>query len=84
MGYVIGIIITALIIFLLFKLLKASIKIGFKLLLNAVGGFIVLFLLNLFGGLVGLHIDVTWLNAIIVGLIGLPGVIVILLLQYLW
>ena len=84
MELIIGIAVAAVIIFLLFKILKTSMKLGFKLLINALAGFVALFLLNLFGGVIGLHIDITWVNAIIVGLIGLPGIVVIFILQYLW
>ncbi len=68
---------------LLFKILKTPLRWAFKLLLNAAIGFVALIVLNFFGGWVGLSLGVNWLNAIIVGVLGIPGVILLLLLKYL-
>ena len=46
-------------------------------------GFAVLFLLNFAGGFVGLSLGINWLNAIVVGIFGAPGVVLLLLLKYL-
>lgn len=80
---IIGIIVLGLLLWLVFKIMKTSIKLIWKLLINAAGGVIGLFLLNIFGGFVGLTLDITWFNAIFVGLLGLPGMVLLLLLKYL-
>ena len=54
-----------------------------RLLANTIGGFIVLFILNFLGGFVGISLGFNWVNAIIVGIFGLPGVGFLLLLQWL-
>ena len=69
-----------LLIWLILKLLKKPIKWAFKLLLNALSGFFFLLIFNFFGGIVGLNVPITWLNAIVTGVFGVPGVIVLLLL----
>ncbi len=81
---IILLIVLALLLIPLFKLLKTPIKWAFKLLIHAASGFIALWVLNLFGGLVGLTIEITWVSAIVVGILGLPGVIILLLAQYIF
>lgn len=66
---------------LLFKLLKKPIKLAWKLFLHALSGFVFLFIFNFFAGFVDLSIPITWLNAIISGVLGIPGVILLLILQ---
>ena len=67
---------------LLLKLLKKPIKWAFKLLLHALFGFVFLFIFNFVGAWVGLSLPVTWLNAVISGVLGIPGVILLLILNY--
>lgn len=81
---IIALVILALLLIPLFKLLKTPLKWAFKLLIHAASGFIALFLLNLFGGLIGITIEITWISAIIVGVLGLPGVILLLLIKYIF
>ena len=62
-------------------LLVIPLKVIFKLIINGIIGGIILFLFNLVGGLFGLGIAINPLNAIIVGVLGVPGVILLLILQ---
>jgi len=66
-------------IWLILKLLKKPIKWAFKLLLNALSGYFFLMIFNFFGGIVGLHLPITWLNVIVTGVLGVPGVVLLLL-----
>lgn len=52
-----------------------------KLIANGVLGGITLLLFNFIGGVFGLNIIINPLNAIIVGFLGVPGVILLLILQ---
>ena len=80
----IGIGIIALIaVVLVLKLLSAHIRIAMKLLINGLVGFVVLFLLNFAGEWVGISLGINWINAIVVGVLGAPGVVLLLLLKYL-
>lgn len=80
----IGIVVVAVIaIVLVLKLLSAPIRLAGKLLINALVGFAVLFLLNFAEGLTGLSLGINWFNAIIVGFLGAPGVVLLLLIKYL-
>ncbi len=76
---VVGVVAVILVVWLFRKPLKWI----FKLLLNALFGFIALGLLNYFGGNFGISLPINWFNAIVVGVLGLPGVILLLLMKYL-
>ena len=75
--------IAVLAVFLLIKLLTAPIRFAGKMLINALVGFVVLFLLNFAGSIVGLSLGINWFNALVVGVFGAPGVVLLLLLKYL-
>lgn len=81
-GSSIAIIIGAVLLLWLFiKIFKKPIKWVFKLLLNALVGFIALFFINYLGSFVGLHITVGWLSAIVTGVLGIPGIVLLLLIE---
>ena len=67
---------------LLFKLLRKPIKWVFKLLLHALFGFVFLFLFNFFGAWVDLSLELNWVNAVVTGVLGVPGVVILLLVKY--
>ena len=69
-----------LILYVLCKLLAAPLKLILKLVCNALVGVVVLILFNLVGGLFGLSLAVSPLNALIVGVLGAPGVILLVIL----
>ena len=67
------------VLFIILKLISLPIKIIIKLLINAFIGGVVLFLINL-TGLIAL--DITWITALIVGFLGVPGVIIVILMHF--
>ena len=73
----IGLVVLAIAKFLLN--LKISKLIG--LILNIVLGIIVLWLVNTFGGSLGIAIPINIITALVVGLGGLPGVILLIILS---
>ena len=77
------IVIAVIAVFLVLKLLTAPIRFAAKMLINALVGFVVLFLLNFVGGIVGLSLGINWFNALVVRIFGAPGVVLLLLLKYL-
>ncbi len=77
------IIVVAILVLVVFIILKKPIKIILKLVLNTVVGFIALFALNWLGAFVGITVAVNWINAVIVGVLGVPGVALILLINWL-
>ena len=74
--------IAALLIYVLLRLIALPIQWGIKLLLNSVCGFICLFLLNSISGFTGIRFPINYVTAIIAGFLGLPGIGVLALLQF--
>ena len=64
-------------------IISLPIKIIIKLMVNALVGGIVLFLINLIGANFGLVLDINWITALIVGFLGVPGVVIVLILHFL-
>ena len=69
---------------LILKILTKPIRWIFELLLNAAFGFVLLFLVNFFGDPVGIYIGVNFVNALVAGFLGVPGVILLVLLHFLF
>jgi len=69
------------ILYIVAKILVVPIKVVWKLIINAIVGGITLVLINFFGGFVGIHIGVNFLTAIIAGVFGVPGVVLLLVAQ---
>ncbi len=70
---------TLILIVLLGRTLLVPIKILCKILLNSLLGGIILVVLNLIGTHFGLFIPVNVINSVAVGILGIPGVILLLL-----
>lgn len=68
---------------LIAKLLSAPLKIVFKLIANAIVGAIVLVLINFIGGFFAFHIDLNFITALIAGALGVPGVIILAIIELL-
>ncbi len=65
-----------------FKLFSAPLRLALKIGLNTALGFLALAVLDWLGPLLGLHIGVNLINALIVGILGLPGLALLVLLQW--
>lgn len=76
-GYILGI----MIVFVLARISLKPIKFIIKILMNSIAGGVVLLLINTLGKFVGIHIGINAITAVAVGLLGLPAVILMLLLQ---
>lgn len=70
-----------LMLYALGRMLLGPIKLVLKLIYNAVVGGLMLVLLNFIGNYVGLHIALNPLNALIVGFLGIPGVLLLIALN---
>ena len=78
------VIIAVVLIMLLFiRLLRTPLRFLVKFIFNTLLGFAVLILINFLGGYIDISIGVNWINAVIVGIFGLPGVALLLVLQWL-
>ena len=76
-GYILGI----LIVFVVGKVFLKPVKFILKLVANSVLGVLFIWLINLLGKGMGICIGLNPVTAIVVGALGMPGVILILLLQ---
>ena len=68
-------------VILLIKLLSAPLRKIFKFLLNAVIGFALLFVINFLGDPFGIQLQINLINALVVGFLGVPGIILLVVLQ---
>ena len=78
MAYLFGIIL----LYICIKVLFVPLKYMGKLIINAVVGGAALWVLNVFGGVLGIQIGINIVTALAVGLLGIPGVLLLLVLQY--
>ncbi len=76
-AYVIGLVL----LFFLIRIFYAPLKIAFKLLGNAIAGGVFLLFINVVGSIVNIQIGVNLATAIIAGILGIPGVTLMLILQ---
>ena len=66
---------------LIAKIFSAPIKLVMKLLANAIVGAIALIIINWIGGFFSFHIDLNFITALIAGALGVPGIIVLLIIE---
>jgi len=64
-------------------LLLVPLKMLLKFIYNGMIGGVMLWVLNLVGGFFGIAVTINPITALVTGIFGIPGVILILLLQYL-
>ena len=69
-------------VWLVIRLFRKPIRWILKLLLNTAIGFAALFLLNFFGSAITLGLN--WINALVIGVTGFPGLVLLLLIKYLF
>ena len=76
------IIVVAVVVLLLAKfLLGVNTKRLIELIINILLGILVIWLINKFGGSLGISIPLNFITALVVGILGLPGVIILILLN---
>lgn len=64
------------------RILFVPIKLLGKLVVNAALGGAALWLVNTFGGVVGLHVGINIVTVLAAGLLGIPGLLMLIVLQY--
>ncbi|MBR3569965.1 MAG: pro-sigmaK processing inhibitor BofA family protein [Oscillibacter sp.] len=80
-----GLLSAAIAIFLLVALARiftAPLRLILTLAVNTVSGLIALWLVNLFAPVTGLYIGLNVVNGLIVGVFGLPGLVLLVLLKW--
>lgn len=81
MENILALIIPVLIAVLVFKLLFSQVKLIWKIAVNSISGFICLWLLNLASGITGIVFEINFITTLIVGFLGIPGIILLLIGQ---
>jgi len=66
----------------LIRVFRTPIRVALKLLLNTTLGFFALWITNLTAGFTGITLGFNLLNALIIGVLGLPGFVLLLLTQW--
>lgn len=64
------------------RLLYVPLRLIGRLVINAFVGLFLLVLFNTIGGLVGLHIALNPVTALVVGFLGIPGVVVLFVIRH--
>lgn len=70
-----------LVVFIVLKLLSAPLKLIIKIVLNAVIGGVIIFVINWIGAGFNFGLPLEWWSALLVGFLGIPGVIILVLIQ---
>ena len=83
MENILALIVPVLIAIFVIKLLLSQVKLIWKLAVNSISGFICLWLLNLASGLTGLVFEINFITALVVGFLGIPGIALLLVFQFL-
>ncbi|NLN15414.1 MAG: pro-sigmaK processing inhibitor BofA [Tissierellia bacterium] len=79
LAYLVGLVI----LYILSMILVIPLRILIKLIINGLIGGVILFIFNFLGSFFGLSIVINPFNAVLVGILGVPGVILLLILQVL-
>ena len=79
MEIIVSFIVGIIVLFVLMKLLALPFKLLWKLVTNSLIGALMLWVVNLFG----LGIQITFIKALIAGVFGIPGVVVIVIAHFL-
>ena len=83
MENILALIVPVLIAIFVIKLLFSQVKLVWKLAVNSLSGFICLWLLNLASGLTGIVFEINFITALVVGFLGIPGILLLLVFQFL-
>ena len=66
----------------LIRIFSTPLRIALRLLVNTLLGFLALWATNLTAGITGITLGLNLLNALIIGILGLPGFVLLLLTQW--
>lgn len=66
----------------LIRIFSTPLRIALKLLVNTLLGFLALWAANLTAGFTGITLGLNLLNALVIGVLGLPGFVLLLLTQW--
>ena len=70
-------------LFIIGRIFIIPIKIIFKFIINSLLGGIIIFAINFIGGFLNFHIGLNIITSIFVGILGIPGAVVVILIKLL-
>ena len=70
-------------IFIIGRIFIVPLKKILKLIINSIFGGLMIYVINLIGGNFGFHIGLNIVNSIIIGLLGLPGAVCLIIVKLL-
>lgn len=68
-------------VFIVLKILSAPFKLIIKVILNGLIGGIIIYVINLVGANFNFVLPLEWWSSILVGILGIPGAIILILIQ---
>lgn len=80
-GTVVGYLLGILIIFVAAKIFFAPLKIILKFIINSIVGIGVMLIINLLSPVLNIYIGINAVSALVVGILGVPGLCLLMLLQ---
>lgn len=80
-GTVVGYLLGILIVFVAARVFFAPLKIILRFIINSLAGAGVLFLINMLKPVLNIYIGINAVSALIVGILGIPGLCLLMLLQ---
>ena len=78
---IITVIVCGLLLWLLISIIRLPVKFFFKLLLNMLSGLVLLFVFNFIGGFFDFALGVNAVHALVAGILGIPGLVLLVLIQ---
>ena len=82
MEQLLSVLVPVLLIFLLLRIIAAPVRLAVKVLLNSACGFACLWLLNWISGFTGIFFPINPVTVIIAGFLGLPGIALLAVAQF--
>ena len=82
MENILALVIPVLICVLVVKFLCSQAKLIWKIAVNSLSGFLCLWLLNLASGITGIVFEINFITTLLVGFLGVPGIILLLIGQF--
>ncbi len=83
MENILSLIVPAVLVLLFLKLCLSQVRLLWKIAINSLSGFACLWLLNLLSGITGLVFPINFVTCLTVGFLGIPGILVLVAVQYL-
>ena len=79
---IVAVLLAGFFIIALLRVFSAPLKLAVKLLVNTLLGFFALWVVNLTAAATGIALGVNLWNALVIGVLGLPGFVLLLLVQW--